>query len=386
MNEKERKATIEQINGINRTLRSDYIKVTLVLNGNRLGLRFSSPTGSKNVTPPGVNPSQAGILKGKSIAQRIDAAIKDGIYSQEWLEDEFYHKVSRLTWGEVIADFPKLWLKYRRGSKSTDRQKTRTLQNYTTQLRLASAQIDKSDKTLFNGSFITKLLSLEAEGTDKRFRLRETLSIVCTVFNIKYDFTGIGKRPEPKKRELPNDNDILMCFYEFEKIHNNKRAVIDNIACYQWLYGLMATYGLRPQELFAIDLTRSFKPENKYWIYLDESKTEGLKTGNRWIAPLKSEWVELFDLTAIRYPRSVSTDVKFEVKAVSEYFRTHKIGVKPYDLRHAYAIRCRKLGIDLLDASDLMGHDPRTHHEQYHRWIGLEDKIASIEAAINRNT
>jgi integrase len=389
MNEKERKALIKQIDVINRSLRIDYIKVQLSVKNNSLCLRYYDLSGvQKQISPPGVNPSQGGILKAKSIAQRIDATIKDGIYSQEWLNTEFYrnkkvNKIVKLTWGKAIADFPERWLKHRCGSKSTDRQKQVTLAGYITQLRLAG---DVEANTPFDANLIDRLLATQSEGTNHRFRLREVLSVITNLYGITYNYRGIGKRPKPARRSIPSDATIIEMFDSFDAISAKAQSDKSQVPQYRWYFGLLATYGLRPQELFGIDLDKSFKPETAYWIYLDEKLTDGLKTGDRWVAPLHADWVALFDLANPK-PRTFDyTDVEKKSRSVARYLVTHKIPCRPYDLRHAYAIRCRKLGIDLIDVSELMGHDPQTHHKQYHRWISLDDKIASLQASINRNT
>jgi integrase len=397
----EHEELLKKIKSINKEFKSDCICVQLYVRTKYLCIRYSADGVRKDISPPGVNISLSGILKGKSIAQRIDAAIKDSVYSQEWLDNDVYRKkdkVKKITVGDLITKFPELWLKRRGGNvESTERQKKHTLNGYRIRFTSAIEKANCKESDLFDATFITKIIALYAEGTDKRFRLREALSVACTVFGISYDFTGIGKRPKPARRDLPTDKQIIEVYQSFAKIYDNPMAVKSSISGYQWLYAVIATYGLRPQEAFAIDLDKSFKPANKYWIYLDSKLTQGLKTGDRWVAPLRSEWVNLFNLTTPIYPTFTTEDVCYKVNKIGRYFLTHKIrytsqhdesqhiNITCYDLRHAYAIRCRKLGVDLLDSSQLMGHDPSTHSKHYQRWIGLDDRIASLEAAIERN-
>jgi integrase len=253
--------------------------------------------------------------------------------------------------------------------------------SYKAQLKLAGSV---PPDAIFDRKLITELLSRQPEGSDKRFRLREVLSVASVLFGVEYNYKGIGRRPKPAKRDIPSDAQIIAAYEKFDLIHKNKMNDASKVPIYQWYFGMLATYGLRPQELFGIDLSQSFKAENDYWIYLDESIADGLKTGNRWIAPLQPDWVQLFDLSTPKYQIG-SGDIQGKVNRIGRYFAVHDIGVKPYDLRHAYAIRCRMLGIELLDAADLMGHDPETHHKQYHRWIGKNEQLESVRSALLRH-
>jgi integrase len=385
---------LKNIENINESLKLEKVGVTLFVQGESLILRYTDPSKTrKKISPAGVNLSPTGVDLARSLALRIGAAIQGGYYDDTFLNRDIYRVATNpvaaeplLTWDTVMGTFAVKWLKYREGdASSTDRQKKRTLNNYLCQIGLANGLLSPRANIPFDASLIKQMVDLHAEGTDKRFRLRETLSIVCTLFGVAYDFKNIGKRPKPVKREIPSDDEIIKIYKRFDSIYENMQANHDLISCHKWLYGVLATYGLRPQELFAIDLGVSFKAANDYWIVLDERLCDGLKTGSRTVAPLHPKWVQEFDLTNVQYPPIESADVTRRVKQLGEYWRIHSVGITPYALRHAYAIRCRRLGIELLDAADLMGHDPQTHHRQYHRWIGDDDRRESIRNALDRN-
>jgi hypothetical protein len=257
--------------------------------------------------------SPHGVETARRLGIKIGNAVRDDIYSEDWYQQEIAGKVVSsdldipLLWGEVQRGFPELWLKYRSGdSTATDRQKASSLKHYTVQIRLADARGIIFQDTEFNKAAIDKLLSLEPEGTDKRFRLRETLSIVCTLYNVPYNFKGIGKRPKAKKRDVPTDETIIAAWKSFENILLHPNSMSETVLGYRWLYSVLATYGLRPQELFAINLEKSFNPETDYWLYLDQAATDGLKTGNRLVAPLHPDWVERFNICEVVYPPLVS--------------------------------------------------------------------------------
>jgi integrase len=379
---------LQSVKNITEDLRREKIGVTLTTENDSLYLRFKDPTGKRRkISPPSISLSRSGLESARKMAYQIRQAINNHIYTDDWLRDVIYgegDKPIALTWGFVADNWRDAWLKSREGAKTSDRQKHRTLKGYESQLKLAG---DVGRDELLSKKLITELLTRQKEGTDKRFRLREVLSVICTLYGLEYNFKNIGKRPAPKARELPSDDEIVSMWASFDTITKSKMSDQSLVKCYQWYFAVLATYGLRPQELFAIDLRRSFKPETNYWISLDEKLTDGLKTGDRWIAPLYPEWVGLFGIPSVQIRTNWrgSMDVQTWAASVGVYFAKHKIGVKPYDLRHAYAIRARKAGLSLDDRADLLGHDTTTHSKQYQRWISIEDRIASIAMALDRN-
>lgn len=375
---------------INDELKRDKVRVTIrAKNNENLIVTYTDPSGKrKEISPPGVQLNRSGLEYARKVAHQIRSAIDGGEYSDEWLDTHLYRKgdraKNRLTWGVMMNGWESEWLKSRAGSDTTQRQINRTLSGYREQLKLVGS-VEPS--TEFNPRLVTLLLDQQAEGTHKRFRLREILSILCRLYKIPYDFTGIGKRPKPLRRDIPTDDRIVEMFASFPAIGNSRQADGNLIPAYQWYFGMLATYGLRPQELFAVDMVKSFKAETAYWVYLDAGLCDGLKTGSRWIPPLHNCWVDLFDLAN---PKTISNlrgseNVEDWSRCVSSYFNKHKIGCRPYDLRHAYAIRCRKAGLSLSDSADAMGHETQTHTKQYQRWISIDDRIESVRNALDRH-
>ena len=372
---------VDRIKLINQDFKLSGILCRLRINKGSLFIRYQDLDGNRReISPPHCDISPNGILTAQNNASLISQALRLRNYSQEWLDLEIFHKHEKvkpigLTIGTVRDEFSDRWLKYRSGDKeSTNRQKLNTLTTYFRALNRLIKSAKLSDDRLFDATTIKLLIDLHAEGTDKRFRTKETLSIVCTIFGVIYSFRGIGKRPKPSARTLPMDSEII-------KIYNSMsyfpRANPVSAKYYQWVFGILATYGLRPQEIFAIDQSKSFNSELDNWIFLDGKLCDGIKTGDRIIPPLLPEWVELFDLKS--YPNSPSTsdDLAKRGHRISEYFQSHKLGIRPYDLRHAYAVRTRRY-MSLLDAANAMGHDVATHTKIYQRWISDTDRIASV--------
>jgi integrase len=371
-------------------MRDSNIKGSLVIKGTNLYYRYTQPNGKqKFVSPPGMDYSIAGMGKAREFVVGIDSAIRAGIYSDDWLLDRYYPnkrspEIDLVTVEIVLKSFSKKWLESRKGdTESTDRQKNITLKGYLSRLKTLIKDSGIS-KGVLDSKLIMQFLNTYPEGSDKKFRTREVLSVVCNLYGISYDFSKQGKRPKPKARTIPSDKDIISLLNTARNYRCSERQTQASINSYYWMIGILATYGLRPQELFAIDLEKSFKPETSYWIKLDETLTEGLKTGDRWIPPLPIDWVAEHDLAT---PKPLESLVPLGSERGSSTVRRFlgKLSpIKLYDLRHAYAIRCRVAGIDLLDASEALGHDPRTHSKHYQRHISLEDRISSFSNAIDR--
>ena len=75
-------------------------------------------------------------------------------------------------------------------------------------------------------------------------------------------------------------------------------------------------------------------------------------------------------------------DVKLltaRVTEISKYFSKVGIPFKPYDLRHACAIRAHLQGVPIKAAADNLGHSVEMHTKVYQRWFGLENRRKAFE-------
>lgn len=150
----------------------------------------------------------------------------------------------------------------------------------------------------------------------------------------------------------------------------------------KWTFGMVATYGLRPQEIFTnLHLQEYTDPSNTLSIfYVDRD----CKTGDRKVLPLKPEWVELFDLKNPKPLISTASKLEYIISWVNKKFRRSPHWQRgAYDLRHGYAIRGHRYGIPVADMARYMGHDVETHVKEYQRWIGLDTMIEVYLEATN---
>jgi integrase len=374
---------LDRIKLINEGFKLSGILCRLVTSRNSLTIRYTDLDGNrKNISPPNCDLTPFGIHQAENTAMVISQALRLRNYSAEWLDTEIFHKTDKvkpivLTAGMVKTEFGDRWMKYRSGDKeSTHRQKQRTLGYYMGYINQLYELGKVKDSDPYNAVLISKLLNIYAEGEDRKFRAKETLSVISTIFGIDYNYKGIAKRPKAKKREIPNDIQILTMYEKFDLISFRTDPKVRDY--YKWVFSIIATYGIRPQEIYAIDLEKSFKADTSYWLFLEGSKCEGIKTGDRAVPPLHNEWIELLNVTKTKSRSTSAKDIGRLADQIAQFFRRHRIGCKPYDLRHAYAIRGDKVGKPLVAMARAMGHDVATHVKIYQKWISIEDQIESF--------
>lgn len=125
---------------------------------------------------------------------------------------------------------------------------------------------------------------------------------------------------------------------------------------YQWIFGVCATYGLRPSETMDVE----FDSESNAIV------AETGKTGSRLVWPCPADWVQKFKL--LEKPGIGATNRLRISDYVSRFQLQHDVNIKLYTLRHAYAVRLLKLGVPSDIGARLLGHSPAIHHSTYRRW------------------
>jgi integrase len=184
----------------------------------------------------------------------------------------------------------------------------------------------------------------------------------CMVFKqvakfagVTVDFSAIKGKYKPKAisaDDVPSDEEI--------------EVIWESISTpgWQWVYGMLATYGLRPHEVFKIANYKGITSPNGKITILDDSKT-----GRRDVWPLPDKWRSRFNLAEVVLPaiRIEGRDNRELGQRVSANLR--KIPHTPYALRHGWAIRSAVMGIPDSIAARWMGHSVAVHAEIYHAAI-----------------
>lgn len=123
----------------------------------------------------------------------------------------------------------------------------------------------------------------------------------------------------------------------------------------------MATYGLRNHEVVGLNF------EN----YPDLVVRDTAKTGMRTVLPIYSEWADLWQLDKGQLPKGNTWDLSLGNdklgKKITKWFNDNGLPLKPYDLRHCYAVRTVKF-MDERKAAKLMGHTVVVHQVTYQYW------------------
>jgi integrase len=146
-------------------------------------------------------------------------------------------------------------------------------------------------KTLdFNSPLTAEILKTAILATvpDTRTRKRfcSTLGALAKFARINFDpskYSGNYSPKSRKPRDLPTDKLIVECYSEIEDYK------------WQWVFGMLATYGLRNHEVFFLDL-KELMAGNKILSVLQG------KTGYRRIWPYHPEWFDQFGLQNVKIP------------------------------------------------------------------------------------
>jgi integrase len=361
----------QRIKEANGRLKNSYCGLKIEKIGGRLYLRGTLPPKS----PSGSN---------KPYRQRISAANanQEGIKIAERLAKRISVQIDAKTFD---------WADYQEET-DPDQSNVKTLSNWINEFEndyfLRKERTFKTQTTWrveYRGVF--KFLPLEHELTienlkstiinhskpDTRTRKRfcQTLNLLAKFAGLNCDFSSLVGNYSYSSREprnLPTDKQIQDFYYQ---IGNHS---------WQWIYGMIATYGLRNHEVFFIDLNSLTSPEHSIKV------TQG-KTGSRKVWPLHPEWVVTFNLTKPQCPNINLNRPNTAIgNVVTRHFRRNeRMPFKVYDLRHAWAVRSLEYGIDISLAAKQMGHSLQVHSSLYHSWINDQAHQRAFELAINKS-
>lgn len=214
----------------------------------------------------------------------------------------------------------------------------------------------------------TLLIAISRTNPNSRQRRR-----FCLAFRQLAQFAGMNLEIDkligdysPSKvqpRNLPTDESIAEYFHRIEDRQ------------WQWIYGVIAAYGLRNHEAFFLDMSK----------FPIAQVLEG-KTGYRQCWPLQPQWAQEWNLGEIKRPKVTGQEHADFGDRVCKFFARSPFDFCAYDLRHAWAIRAIRFGLDSSLAAKQMGHSLATHTQTYHLAINEReqqqayDRILSLHA------
>jgi integrase len=191
-------------------------------------------------------------------------------------------------------------------------------------------------------------------GTRTRKRVARAFTRLAKFAGLQADFGSIqgnynSKSLEP--RDIPSDEAIIEVY---ERMSN---------LSWRWVYGAIATFGLRSHEVFFLDTSDLATGGSSVFV------TEG-KTGSRHVWAFRPEWVDLFGLRHKNLPNVTGKTHAIYTHRTAKYFgQIAQLPFTALDLRHAWAIRTLEYGLPTDLAAKQMGHSVEVHEATYHRWI-----------------
>lgn len=305
----------------------------------------------------GLKATSAGLQSAIIKAKQMDVELDSGKFSwTNWIDSTGGEEEK--TVGEWLEEFE---YDHWHRNKKTDAALT-TWKDY----RITFNKLDNT-RTL---TLDTLLEAVKATEPDSRTRKK-----VCTYFYKLGEFASLDGIDQIKQlagnysatavqpRKLPSDK--LIAEYR-ESIKTSS---------WQWVYGMIAAYGLRSHEVFRLDL------EDFPVVRVLKGKT-----GERFIYPLYPEWAENWKLQDAKLPEIDLnfSNAKLGTK-VSGWFYDRKVPFKSYDLRHCYARRCFEFRLAPDWAAGLMGHSLAVHQATYRAWIDEATYRRAYEMVINRS-
>lgn len=358
----------DQIKEINQRLTDALMGVRIERINNKLYLRATlPPKPNSDKSKPyqqrialGVNASKKGIKRAEAEAYKLAGLLACKDFSWEiYLKDSYDSPPVRYV-KDLIEAFETFYFETRqRNGKSETTWKVEYLRIF---------------KRLPQDELLSKEALLQVvRGTqpDTRSRKRVCMSLQALAEFARLDINlGPYKgKYSPKKatpRDLPDDLLIAKTYYEIKD------------EAWRWVFGMLATYGLRNHEVFRLDIRAIAKGD--YIVNVGENS----KTGSRRVWPCYPEWFEQFNLQEVKLPQCNTDRPNADVgHVVTVWFKRH-IPFAAYNLRHCWAVRTLEFGLDISLAAQQMGHSNQVHSELYHHWISERHHQRAFELMMLR--
>jgi integrase len=357
----------QKIKAANGRLKINNYKITIEQRGGNLFLRAILPpnpnSGSNKHFQQRIKIASAndqGVKIAEKEAKKLRMKLDDNIFDWgEYLDEIEQPKI--ITIGDYVKQFEKDY--FERRGKTFKTEHTFRIE-YEIVFKKLPLNREPSPEI-----FKQTILSTEAN-TRTRKRFCQTLNIFAKFTGINFDtkpYIGNYSNKSRVPRNIPSDKLIGEWYYKIENLK------------WRWIYGMLATYGLRNHEVFFINLDSLRRGEKVIEVLAG-------KTGYRKIWPLHPEW---FDEFGLQYPKIPDVNLNRTNSqiggSVSQHFRRNEgLPFKVYDLRHAWAVRSLEYGIDISLAAQQMGHSLQVHSNLYHTWITDKSHQRAFELAINK--
>ena len=243
---------------------------------------------------------------------------------------------------------------FRQAARQLFEKKKRAESTWKRKWRTALNKLPKADDAPITESFLLKLVESMPVGScgrrnDGTYLSRYAEFVGMNGAAIREASLGYSEK-DVVKRDPPSDEKIEEAFNKIKAPH------------WRWQFACAAVYGLRPHEIPLVTF-------NDEWECIVPDET---KTGFHVAWPLHSRWIDLFGIKDIRRGNQTPENMSNSWRNARQP-RRYNIDIPLYDLRHAYAIRCLRKGIQSTIAARLMGHTVMIHERTYRRWIDQAD-------------
>lgn len=336
----------EVIAQINDRLKAAAVPVTVEANGRYLVLRATLPCkpgdgqGRKRYKLSlGIPANSAGLKRAEAKAQALGDELARGVFDWANWQNPRREKVADSSTRALIERYKADYFLTRRITEASwTENQARTFAKLPQEAELTEAAI-------LAIVWSTEPHTRSREVACQRLQgLARYAGLEVDLGPYKGDYSDRSTAP----RELPSDAQIEQC-----------RELIPNES-WQWVYGVLAAFGLRPHEVFRCEFAGPLKL--KVW--------QNTKTGDRTARAILPEWAERWNLVEVNRP-SITGDTPRKLgQAVSQQFWRYGLPFHAYDLRHAYAVRgsvVKALPVSTMAA--MMGHSASLHTKIYHRWL-----------------
>jgi len=377
---------IHEINVINEKFLIKGCKLKIEKRGSKLNIRGSLPSKeNKNIQKVqrislGIDADNVGLEEAKKKLQLISLQLElDQFEWRDWitLSTQECNKTYEF-FIKKISEFEKNFFKENRNYHLNSARKSTWNSSYKPYIKRMISIYQKNDNKDISNIFLSTLKSYK-EGSRSRKQCGTSLNVFAEFLELnlpsewKYLSRGYGIK-KASFRNLPDDNLI-------EEIWKN----IPNKS-WQYVFGLMATYGLRNHEVFFCDLSALKNSGDKILRILPTTKT-----GEHQVWPFHPKWVDLFELRSLGNDPNLLPKINSDLrettlqnigKRITDQFNRYNLNIRPYDLRHAWAVRT--IFYDLPDtvAARMMGHSVSLHTQTYHHWITKRDQQKAVNNAL----
>ena len=377
---------IHEINVINRKFLIKGSKLKIEKRGGKLNIRGSLPSKeNKNIQKVqrislGIDADTDGLEEAKKKLQLINLQLELNQFEwRNWITSSIQENNKTYEFFiKEISEFEKNFFKEYRNEHLNSARKSTWNSSYKPYIKRMINIYKKNDNKDINHIFLSTLKSYQ-EGSRSRKQCGTSLNVFADFLKLSLpsEWKSLSRGYGIKKasfRNLPDDNLI-------EELWRN----IPNKS-WQYVFGLMATYGLRNHEVFFCDLSALKNNGDKILRVLPTTKT-----GEHQVWPFHPKWVDLFQLSSLGNDPSLLPKINRDLghttlqnigKRITDQFNRYCIKIKPYDLRHAWAVRT--IFYDLPDtvAARMMGHSVSLHNQTYHHWITKRDQQKAVNNAL----